>query len=427
MVGGRLRAPLVACVVGALALAGFSGMAAAEADAPDPVSAVTAVDVKTTVGTDFWVALPPAYSDDALTLYVASESAGSATVSIPGLTPTPFTQDVSLTAGGVVPVTMPSDGQVASTTGTTDKGVHVESTVPVSVYYANAKAYASTGYLGFPTDTLGMRYRTLSYTAGVAGQPSYTMVVGTEDGTSVDLTPPGGGTTNVTLNRGQTYVSALGDGEDPTGTVVVSDKPVAVFGGNSCVRIPVSAGACNPIVQQLPPTDAWGSRFLSVRLAQRAKGDTYRVLADNDNTEVTVDGAVVGTLNAGEFWEGVLPASATTEGKQGTVISTSKAALVAQYGNGNQFDGSNGDPLMMVIPPYQQFLSNYLFALPDVASMSTFYINLVVPERHCQPFASTVHRSPLRSSNPLGPPATRVPNSVLLLGCTRFPPRNPSA
>lgn len=89
------------------------------------------------------------------------------------------------------------------------------------------------------------------------------------------------------------------------------------------------------------------------------------MLADNDNTEVTVDGAVVGTLNAGEFWEGVLPASATTEGKQGTAIFTSKAALVAQYGNGTSFDGSNGDPLMMVIPPYQQFLSNYLFALPE--------------------------------------------------------------
>lgn len=87
-------------------------------------------------------------------------------------------------------MTMPSAGQVASVTGTTDKGVHVESTVPVSVYDANSKAYASTGYLGFPTDSLGTRYRTLSYTAGVAGEPSYTMVVGTEDGTSVDLTPP---------------------------------------------------------------------------------------------------------------------------------------------------------------------------------------------------------------------------------------------
>lgn len=52
----------------------------------------------------------------------------------------------------------------------------------------------------------------------------------------------------MTLNAGEpTYVSALGDGEDPTGTVVVADKPVAVFGGNSCARVPVSVGACNPI------------------------------------------------------------------------------------------------------------------------------------------------------------------------------------
>lgn len=45
-----------------------------------------------------WVALPPAI--DALTLYVASESAGSATVSIPGLTPTPFSENLTLSAGG---------------------------------------------------------------------------------------------------------------------------------------------------------------------------------------------------------------------------------------------------------------------------------------------------------------------------------------
>ena len=370
-------------------VAGLVVVAAPTGAAPPASTAAPASSpaIPTTSGQDFWLAVPraPLEGDrDKNALYVASPGAGAATITVPGIS---FSTTVNLAPGAVEKVSLPEDADVPPTTGTSDRGVHVVSDTPVSVYFANSGADASTGYVGLPVEGLGTRYRVLSYTAYGTLRPSfygasYLIVVGTVDGTSVDITPPGAGSpTNITLDKGQTYIYALESaGDDLTGALVTSNQPVAVFGGAMLAQVPSDVITANPLVQQLPPTEAWGSEFLSVRLANRTKGDTYRVLADQDNTVVTVDGQQVATIDAGGFWEGILPPDVTTAGNQGTVIQTSKPALVAQFGNGQRYDFASGtDPLMMLIPPYQQYLNDYLFALPDVPSMGSFHINVVAP------------------------------------------------
>lgn len=75
-------------------------------------------------------------------------------------------------------------------------------------------------------------------------------------------------------------------------------------------------------------------------------GDTFRILAGQDGTEVRINGALVETLGFGDYYETQLESAA--------VIETSAPSLVMQYSNGDQFDPertANGDPFMMLIPP----------------------------------------------------------------------------
>src|SRR5690606_24060173 len=157
--------------------------------------------------------------------------------------------------------------------------------------------YSTDAFLAIPTDAAGTEFRTLAYSPGSNG-PTGFGVVATDDGTTVTVTPsvavaghPAGSPYTVDLDRGQTY--QLKDSVDSSGSTITSNKPVSVYGFHQCANIPVDVAFCDHIVEQLPPTSAWGTSFLSVRLANRTAGDTYRVLADEDGTVVTVDGAEV--------------------------------------------------------------------------------------------------------------------------------------
>jgi CshA-type fibril repeat protein len=317
-------------------------------------------------------------------LYLSGTLAGSGTVTIPGVS---FSQDFTVTPGQVAQVAIPVADSVTAADGVQPLGIHVTADTEISVYGVNQQPQTSGAYLALPVPALGTRYRVLGF-QGLSYWPSQLTVVATASGTTLTVTPqtdvnghPAGVAFTVPLAAGDVYQlqgSTSSAPEDVSGTIVESNLPVAVFGGAVCADVPLGSFACDHLVQQLPPTSAWGSNFLTVRFATRSAGDTYRVLSNEDNTEVSVNGTAVATIDAGEFYEAILPATANGPGSEGTYIHTSHPALVAQYGNGSTFDGSRGDPLMMLVSPVGQYLDNYSFAAPDVAGYSP-YANLVVP------------------------------------------------
>ncbi len=176
----------------------------------------------------------------------------------------------------------------------------------------------------------------------------------------------------VVLNRGETY-QLRDTGAAPTdlsGTAITADKPIAVFGGHRGPNIPPGFVAVDIIIEQLPPEETWGRQFVTMPLATRTKGDTFRYLASVDDTMVRVNGQLVATLDRGQFFEQILTGP--------SVIDSDKPILVAQYSNGSQFDGVTSDPFMMLIPPYEQFLSSYTVSTPATGFERNF-INLIVP------------------------------------------------
>jgi hypothetical protein len=176
--------------------------------------------------------------------------------------------------------------------------------------------------------------------------------------------------TVASLNAGEALPVASGVG-DLSGTEVTSTKPVAVFGGHICANVPNnSTYACDHLVEQIPPTSTWGKEFLTVPLKTRLNGDTFRMIAAEDNTAVSVNGAVVATLAKGEVHQQIIDGKST--------VSADKPILLAQYSNGSSFDGVTSDPFMMLVPPTEQFLEGYTFATP-ASGFSQNFVNVVTP------------------------------------------------
>ncbi|MGV3657784.1 MAG: MopE-related protein [Chitinophagaceae bacterium] len=328
-------------------------------------------------GQDFWLTFPGNFSGgSALTLFITGDVATTGNVSIPGLS---FTQNFSVTPGTVTSVSLPTGAQISSSDVVQNLGIHVTAAQEVTVYGLNRAEATTDAFLALPTDILGTEYVNLGYQNVNIVNATQMAIVASQNNTSVTITPTvttGGRAAGVpytiNLNQGQTYMlrNTNSAPADLSGTLIVSDKPIAVFGGHGCANIPAGYVACDHIVEQLTPTTAWGRQFVTVPLATRTKGDTFRFMAATNGTQVSVNGALVATLNRGQYHERIITGSA--------VITASEPILVSQYSNSSSFDGVTSDPFMMLIPPYEQFLGNYTVTTP-ASGFGTNYINVVAP------------------------------------------------
>lgn len=349
-------------ILSLLLIFGLVAPAGAQSDPPAP---------KGSTGTEFWIAFPGNYDNTPPVLFISGASATQGTVAMPGIS---WSTDFTVVPGDVTTVVLPAAAQVQETDGTTNVGIRVTAAAPVSVYGLNQVPFTTDAYLAYPVDALGTDHLVLAYTPSAGAQVT---VVAAQPDTSVTITPSvtagprtAGVPYTVALDPGQVYQLRTTAG-DLTGTRVESNHPVAVFGGDRCATIPAGYSACDHIVQQLPPVTAWGTGFATMPLLRRTGGDTFRVLASEDGTEVRRDGELVATLARGAFHEMRL----TTPAR----IVTSAPALVAQYANGISFDSTIGDPFMMLVPPTEQFQNAYTVTTP-ATGFATHHLNLVVPE-----------------------------------------------
>jgi uncharacterized repeat protein (TIGR01451 family) len=324
-------------------------------------------------GTEHWLAFPSNFSAGELSLFITGETATTGNVAIPSLL---FAQPFTVTPGAVTTVVLPSEAQLGVSDAVEDLGVHVTSAAEVTVYGLNRVQFTTDAYLGLPSDILANEYIVLGWGKDLPG--SEFAVVGTQNATTVTITlsastgsRTAGTPFNVTLNQGQTYQLIASESVDLSGTIVTSDKPVAVFGGHQCANIPdANTFFCDHVVEQIPPPATWGESFVTVPLATRMGGDTFRILASENATNVSINGAAVATLNRGQFHEQLITSA--------SVVTADKPVLVSQYSNGTTFDNVTSDPFMMLIPPFEQFLASYTVTTP-ASGFSSNFINLAVP------------------------------------------------
>ena len=328
---------------------------------------------RTNKGMDFWLAFPgnvppPAQGPQLITMFIASESNTSGTFSIPGLG---ISQNFTVAAGQTTAINVPLNAQLESTDAVENKGIHITAQNEVAVYGLSAGFATTDAYLGLPVSMLGTEYIVLGYRSspspnGFGFTPSQTDVVAAYDGTTVTITPstdtPGrkaGVPYSIVLNQGSVYqLRANIASTDLSGSVITSDKPVSVFGGEECVFI--HGFFCDYIVEQLPPVSAWGTAFVTMPFSGLPNGDTFRFLASQDNTTVKLSNGEQILLNRGEFSEQIIVGPSS--------ITSDKPILVAQYENAGQFNNNdNSDPNMMLVPPFEQFSGDAIVMAPGAA------------------------------------------------------------
>lgn len=287
-----------------------------------------------------------------------------------------FNQTVTLDANGFFNLGI-SNGYAQSGTGVRTTGFEVSSSQAIAGYFINRAPYTTDMTYLLDSNALGTNYVVASIGGGF-GEGSQMAVHATADNTTVTITPKGLAAFSVVLNKGETYKYA-GGATDLTGSLISSDKNVAVFSGNACANVG-GVPYCDTLLEQAIPTDKLSTQYLLTA----SKGaeitpqnrDLVRVIATANNTEVKVDGVVVATLNVGEFHEFSLVEAS------GAKVEASAPVAVAQYlvgGNGVRVGGGGTDPAMSYVPGQNTWLDSYRLATPSGGAAFDFnYASIVI-------------------------------------------------
>lgn len=369
-------------------------------------------------GTDFWLmfigadhtqttSTPPRELD----FFISSDIATSGTVSVPGQG---FNQPFTTSPGQITTVVVPQSAQMTSSDTIETKGIHITAQNPVAVYGLNFVPYATDGYLALPTNTLGTSYVVGAYENTAAGiyyaDGTEFGVTATQDNTTVTIVPSSSANSRSTgvpftlqLNQGQTYQLrnstdttlttnyTNGNVVDFTGTLVTSDKPVAVFGGHDCTFIPANALYCNSLVEQIPSTDLWGHNFVTMPLASEQNGDLLRFIAQANSTHVQLNHQQVAVLNKGQVYEQIVQGPAE--------ISADNPILTVQYALSATASGnSNTDPTMIVVPPFEQFSGSYTINTPTSGWFPYTFVNVIAPTSAAQSGGVVIDGTPIPAS-----------------------------
>ena len=160
----------------------------------------------------------------------------------------------------------------------------------------------------------------------------------------------------LSLDRLQTF--HLYNDHDLTGTVIQSNKPIAVFAGSRCSYIPLLYGYCDMLEKQLIPVPYWDTSYIIPSIYPSSQC-VLRVTAYYNNTKVFIAGArsLKHTLNKGGVWD-------IFQETKPVVITSDKVIAVVLF---NAFNGSGstfGSPFMLTIPGLTDFSSLVSYTFP---------------------------------------------------------------
>ncbi len=238
------------------------------------------------------------------------------------------------------------------------KGFRLSSTDPVSLYVSSE--YSGDGsadsFLVFPIEALGTRYIALTgdSTVETGSDPSFfnqVNIIALNDKTDVSIR--GKSRQNFELNALETATFAAS--EDLTGTEITGDKPIAVISGSRCGSLPLNG--CDFLAEMLPPVESWGRSFPIVNLAGDLQGDYFKIVADNEGTDVFFNGVKTKTLKSREFYTFLNQMTIFS------ILNASEPVLVMQMGQ-HLFNYNLGDPLFILVPAETQFSSSTVTIKP---------------------------------------------------------------
>jgi hypothetical protein len=282
------------------------------------------------------------------------------------------------------------------------KGFHIRTDKPVAAHqilpYGGGPAAFTSATLLLPVSAWDTSYVAVSpYMAGSIDKDAepFINILAAADATEVTIRPRasivgGGGVDPVIAGEEKKYLLNKGEllqieqPEELTGSPIKADKPIGVWGGSSCLYVPLGKNGCDSAQQQIPPVKAFGSEYVGVSYRPRGAG-----------AEAKIPWRIVGVLDGTKLtWEvpegSPVPAGVPAEIGAGTIVDfehpgefivrsqgSSHPFYLAAYMTGGESYNGEGDPDWVNVIPPAQFLDSYVL----VADPTFPETNLVVVRR----------------------------------------------
>ncbi|MFH1436507.1 MAG: IgGFc-binding protein [Pseudomonadota bacterium] len=285
----------------------------------------------------------------------------------------------------------------------------ITSDIPIVAYQLNAIGTCTgEGSMLIPRNALDTSYDVVTY-RGYSG-PSLFTIIGTVDGTTVQVTPSGntqgggsipamtaGVTSTITVNENDVaQIVATSVDIDLTGTDIQGSADLAVFTGTYCSHVPEGCSwchindctSCDPLEEQLIPSTTWGTDYVAL-VSPEFNWGYFKVVAEEADTTVTITyspnttGRFPGgvdlpslTLGALENIPFELGCDESGGGCGLAFLQADKPIMLMGYVEGgscrtnprcsgkDHCPGNYADPSMVTIPPVEQFMREYIFLTP---------------------------------------------------------------
>ena len=383
-------------------------------------------ELQTSAANEFFIAIPKnSFNHETVSLLVTTQESGYVHFSVASSS---FAYIGGVSNGTFRTIELPETLELHNETDR-NKGIRIRTTdqnKKISVYLLKEGVYLSGGFLALPSKQVSGVEQYVYYITSylwdnrVNLDPhSGVVVVGCYNNTQITIFPSqtitipsdlrsstnpqstisSGASYNVTLNTMQTYDfdSAL----DLTGTMLISTKPISVFGYHECADIPMGTAFCDYIVEQLPPTINWGRFFHLSSLNSRTASVRYKIMGMSSSTSVsllcTIQSQTLPETTTQRYYLSTSGQAYEFEVRQNRFCSlqANKPILVVQYSPGYSIDRI-GDPFMLIIPPVDQYSNNY--TLRADASF-TNHMTITVGVSHFNPERIFVDQATIPRSN----------------------------
>ena len=354
------------------------------------------------IGCDYYAAVTPQYpgyqqAPHKFAVAISNTTAAAATITITRGANVVTTDTVQPST--VKTITLPWLNELSAMDGVSkvvvDGAYRVRSTQPVNVYQYNPLEATVTNdaSLLVPANAWTGSYLIASWQHwDLVNRPGFYSVIAAENDTTVTFLPSktgnkvgagagvnADGTGMVKLGASDILMVRSATGGDLTGTIVHSDKPVAVISGHPCTNVPLTDSACDHLEESMFPIETLAKDYIVVPPAQvpddtKPKAEMVRVIASEDNTTLTYtpnQPAATTLAKAGDFIE--LPKTVAA-----FRITADKKIAVGQYMVGQSAGFGTSDPAMLMSVAVEQYRKTYLFHAPPTWSAN--YVDIIAPD-----------------------------------------------
>ena len=307
-----------------------------------------------------------------LQIYAASQHNRPVNVIVRSLHDDFTSSNLRITEGSYIKYDVPRELLLDGETFIRESAISLSASYDIVVFVVNKDRDSCGGYMAIPTDALGFNYYAITWAPETQNgrRNSQIAVIATEDSTDITVKLPDSlsirvqvngvtyrGGDDVELSLDQYEVVQLQDLSygDLSGTKVEASKKVAVLSGNQYTGVDLMGSDGEDfIVEQMIPFHSYGESYILIPSDGDVLEDRVKILASQDDTDVTVSGqSNLNLRNAGDV--------ETITITEFTTLDSNKPILVVQFIQSARTSRDTSTPASLIVTPVEQYQTGYEF------------------------------------------------------------------